>query len=97
MIFDWKRSKNLIIDGFADKRGYPIDISGLRDLNNCSYYKYSIQLSLYKLILEKEYDYKISSLKLIILHENYETYYKLDVKDFSEESNIILNSLNHKI
>lgn len=44
-----------------------------------------------------EYGMKISSMKLVVLHENYSDYHIVDVPTMKKETNIILNSLKVKI
>lgn len=97
IILDWKRSKKLVIDGHPRKFGYGYALSELSDLDNSSYYKYSLQQNLYRYILETQYGYKISSMKLIVLHENYDKYYIVTVDKMDKEIKILLESLNHKI
>ena len=74
LIVDWKRSKKLVIDGHPKKYGYGNAISDLNHIDNSSYYKYALQQNIYKYILETEYDMPISSMNLIVLHENYDKY-----------------------
>ena len=40
---------------------------------------------------------KVSSMWLIVLHEIFDTYYKIKVPDLTREAKIILNSLKVKI
>lgn len=96
---DWKRSKKLIVNGTnkPDKRGFQIEIEGLRDLTNCSYYRYCIQQNMYKYILETVDNIKISDMILVVLHEKYSTYYTIKLPVMENEVQIILNSINHKI
>jgi hypothetical protein len=97
VIVDWKRSKNLVIDGHPKKYGYGYALSELSNLDNSSYYKYALQQNIYKYILEKKYGFSISSMNLIILHENFDIYYRVDLRPMNKEVEIILNSINHKI
>jgi hypothetical protein len=99
VMIDWKRSKKLIIkgNGEPDKRGFQIEINGLADLNNCSYYRYCLQQNIYKHIVENEYSMKISSMQLVVLHEIYSKYYVVTVPELKKETQIILNSLKVKI
>ena len=97
IILDWKRSTKLIIDGNPILYGYGFALSELKHLDNSSYYKYCLQQNFYKYILEKKYNMKISSMKLIVLHEIYENYHLIPVKNMENEVKIILNSLKHKI
>ena len=97
VIVDWKRSIKLLVDGYPKKYGYGMALSELAHLDNSSYYKYELQQSFYKYILEKKYNMKVSSMILTILHEKYPDYgiIKLDYRE--REVKIIINSLNHKI
>lgn len=97
VMLDWKRSKKLIIDGHPRVFGYGYALSELNSLDNSSYNRYCLQQNLYKHIVETEYSMKISSMKLVVLHENYSTYHVVDVPIMKRETNIILNSLNVKI
>ena len=97
VMLDWKRSKKLIIDGQPRIYGYGYALSELNTLDNSSYYRYCLQQNIYKYLVETEYSMKISSMKLVVLHENYPKYYVVDVPVLKRETNIILNSLKVKI
>lgn len=99
VMIDWKRSKKLVIKGSGepDKRGFQIDINGLTNLNNCSYYRYCLQQNIYKNIVETESSMKISSMQLVVFHEIYSKYYIVTVPQLKKETQIILNSLKVKI
>lgn len=97
VMLDWKRSKKLIIDGRPRIFGYGYALSELSSLDNSSFNRYCLQQNIYKLIAETEYGMRISSMKLVVLHENYTDYYVVDVPKMKKEANIILNSLKVKI
>lgn len=97
VMLDWKRSKKLIIDGRPRIFGYGYALSELSSLDNSSFNRYCLQQNIYKHIAEKEYGMKISSMKLVVLHENYSDYHVVDVPIMKKETNIILNSLKVKI
>ena len=99
VMVDWKRSKKLIVKGTKkpDKRGFQIEIEGLTDLTNCSYFRYCIQQNMYKYILEQEYDIVISDMVLAVFHENYPNYHTIKLPEKLNEIKIIFNSINHKI
>jgi hypothetical protein len=97
VMLDWKRSKKLIIDGRPRIFGYGYALSELNTLDNSSYNRYCLQQNIYKHIAETEYGMKISSMKLVVLHENYSDYHVVDVPVMKKETNIILNSLKVKI
>jgi hypothetical protein len=97
VMLDWKRSKKLIIDGRPRIFGYGYALSELNTLDNSSYNRYCLQQNIYKHIAETEYGMKISSMKLVVLHENYSDFHIVDVPVMKKETNIILNSLKVKI
>lgn len=97
VMLDWKRSKKLIIDGRPRIFGYGYALSELSSLDNSSFNRYCLQQNIYKHIAETEYALKISSMKLVVLHENYSGYHVVDVPIMKKETKIILNSLKVKI
>ena len=96
LIVDWKRSKKLVVDGHPKKFGYGRALSELKHLDNSSYYKYALQQNIYKYILENNYQMSISSMNLIVLHENFDKFYRINLVNMDKEVSAILNSINHK-
>ena len=96
-MLDWKRSKKLVIDGQPRIYGYGYALSELNSLDNSSYYRYCLQQNIYKYLVETEYSMRISSMKLVVLHEKYPDYYVVNVPELKRETKIILNSLKVKI
>ena len=85
-IYDWKRSKDISFNAFNNEcANYPIE-----HIPNTNYYQYSLQLNLYKAILEKYYGKKIKDLCLVILHPNNLNYEIIKVKNMKEEIELIL-------
>ncbi|MBQ3734194.1 MAG: hypothetical protein II859_09570 [Bacteroidales bacterium] len=82
VMVDWKRSKNLIIDGYPKKYGTGRGLSILVHLDNSSYYHYELQQSFYKYILETEYGMKVSSMILCVLHPDYDRYYTIKLGEY---------------
>lgn len=97
VMLDWKRSKKLTIDGHPLKFGFGFALSELKHLDNSSFYRYSLQQNIYKYIVEKENKIKISSMRLVVLHENNNDYEIVKVPEMQKEVEIIFKSLNHKI
>jgi len=64
-IYDWKRSKKITKEAFNNKYAITPCIDHLPDSN---YFHYSLQLNIYKAILEKNYNMIIKDLYLIRLH-----------------------------
>jgi hypothetical protein len=97
LIVDWKRSKKLIIDGHPKKYGHGYALSELSHLDNSSYYKYALQQNIYKYMLEKKDGMRVSSMNLIVLHEKFDQFHRVNLVNMDKEVAIILNSINHKI
>jgi len=62
-IYDWKRVKEIKKSGFSALRH-----SALCHLGDCNYWHYTIQLNLYKYILESNYDMKIDGMYLVAFY-----------------------------
>ncbi len=94
-LYDWKRSKKVV-----DLQGEPIiynswqqGIGSLGHIDDTSYNRYCLQQSLYKYILENNYNLKIDKMFLVVLHPNYNRYYKVEVPYYENEVKYILESL----
>lgn len=82
-IYDWKLSK-LIETGkpkFPTKSHHPV----LKKYYSNNYSQYSMQLNVYKYILEKNYGFKIKDLYLVRFYHDVETYEKIKCLDMSKE------------
>lgn len=86
IIYDWKRAKK-ITDENNFERGY----SPVEHLPNSNYWHYSLQLNMYKKILEKNYDKIIDEMYLLSLHPNNSAYIKIKVPVLKEEVENIFN------
>ena len=78
---DWKRSKH-IDDGLKSRKKAKHCISHLKD---CNYSHYSLQLNLYKYILENHYNQTVSDMFLVVLHPNNKSYQLIPVYDKQSE------------
>lgn len=63
---DWKRSKKIEMFNTFQSGSVPCT----ENMGDCNYCHYTLQLSLYKYILEKYYNVVIDSLDLVVLHPN---------------------------
>ena len=93
IIYDWKRSDKIIDNGmpikiskYDEKGNYPLE-----HLDNTPYYHYALQLSIYKFILENNYNMKISDLRLGIFHPTYNKPYVLRIPYLEKEINDLFN------
>ena len=78
-IYDWKRSKE-IKRGFNNLQ-HPV-LSALPDSN---YWLYSLQLNLYKYVLEKNYGLRIDNLFLVAIHPEFKTFQKHQAPNLRNE------------
>ena len=74
-IYDWKRVKEIKKDNSYEK--------GIGNLDHCNYNHYSLQLNVYKRLLETRYDMKISEMMLVILHPDNKTFLLENLNDMS--------------
>ena len=64
-IYDWKRCKEISKTNSWNKFAITECIDYLPD---CNYWHYCLQLNIYKYILEKKYNKKVTDLYLVCLH-----------------------------
>lgn len=62
-IYDWKRAKKM-----ETENSYQSGLGPLAHLPDTNFWHYSIQLNLYRWLLEKHYGVKISKMALVVLH-----------------------------
>lgn len=80
LIYDWKRSKEIKLSNKWQKGTHPLT----EHLDDCNYVTYSMQLYLYKQILQKHYNLKINGCFLIVLHPQQERYMRIECQDMSK-------------
>lgn len=83
IIYDWKRTKK--ITDFSNEMGY----EPLNHLPNSNFWHYSLQLNIYKRILENNYDKKISEMYLLVLHPDNQNYIRKKVPILADEIDYI--------
>ena len=93
IIFDWKRSFKIVdINGNIINSDYNYGFGKLNHIADNSYNKYCLQLNLYRHIIETKYNKKISSMNLLILHPEYESYFVVKVPNMQSEVDYILDT-----
>ena len=85
-LYDWKRSKK-ISNNFIS--GYSI-VPELSHIPDTSYWHYTIQLNLYKFLVEKK-GYKVRRMYIVCFHPNNLGYQKFQVADLDLEK--VLNRI----
>jgi len=89
IIADWKRSKEIKWDNKWETGKPPID-----HIPHCNYWHYTLQLNVYRLILEKYYGLKISQMFLVILHPDNKDYIKILVPFETDSILKMINALS---
>lgn len=90
-IYDWKRCKS--IDRFNDF-GKKCKVKGLKHISDTNYWHYTLQLNIYKFILESKYGFEVRDLHLVVIHpENtFKNYEKIKVPFIQEDAKILLDN-----
>jgi ATP-dependent exoDNAse (exonuclease V) beta subunit len=65
VILDWKRSKEIKMSNSYEK-----GLGPLKQLDNCNYWHYRLQLNIYRHLLETRYGKTVLGLYIVVLHPN---------------------------
>jgi hypothetical protein len=79
-IYDWKRAKEMKLDN-PFSNGY----GPAKELPDSNYWHYTLQLNVYRWLLEKHYNLKISEMALVVLHPNNKSYKRFKLNRLEEE------------
>lgn len=79
-IYDWKRSKEIKMENTFSNGYGPV-----RNLPDCNYWHYTLQLNVYRWLLEKHYNLKISEMALVVLHPNNKSYKRFKLNRLEDE------------
>ena len=77
-LYDWKCVKEIKMTNSYDK-----GLGVCSSLDHCNFYHYSLQLHIYKRILETRYEITVSEMKLVILHASNPTFLLYEIADVS--------------
>lgn len=86
---DWKRSKEI---NFSNQFQKGIDL--MQEYDDCNYVHYTLQLNIYKFIIEKYYDIKFESMSILVFHPNQKDYVEIFVED---KQHIIQEIYNRRV
>jgi CRISPR/Cas system-associated exonuclease Cas4 (RecB family) len=88
-IYDWKRCENIEYEAYGNKIATTPCIAHMPDSN---FWHYSIQLNMYKMILEEKYGQIVTGLYLVRLHPDnpYKTYDRIEVPILTEDIQALL-------
>ena len=84
VIYDWKRCKQIVKTGFGSGKP-PMD-----HLPDSNFWHYSLQLNMYRYILQKNYGKTVEGLFLVCLHPNQKNYQQLKVPFLDDEISELL-------
>ncbi len=90
-IYDWKRVKDIKKDN-----SFESGLGKLYNLCHCNYIHYSLQLNIYKRLLETRYDIKVSEMCLVILHPDNDSYILEKVDDMDKYIDIIFKERSER-
>ena len=85
VILDWKRSKEIRTSNRFQRLKAP-----LRHLDQTNLETYSLQLNMYRYILQTEYDVAVEEMYLVVLHENNEAPFVKSVRTMDDEIDLIV-------
>lgn len=88
-LYDWKRSSNVSSINDSEYVGYSI-VPELSHIPDRCYWRYTIQLNLYKFLIEKK-GYKVRRMYIVCFHPNNLGYQKYQVSDLDLEN--VLNRI----
>lgn len=80
VIYDWKRSKEI-----KSENPFGTGLAPLTHLPDTNYWHYTMQLNVYKWILETYYGLYIADLYLVILHPDHPSYRRMRLNIMTEE------------
>jgi PD-(D/E)XK nuclease superfamily len=79
-VYDWKRAKEIKFENDFQSGYGPV-----KHLPDTNYWHYTLQLNMYRWLLERHYGIKISEMALIILHPNNKSYKRIVLNRLDEE------------
>lgn len=79
-IYDWKR-----IEEVKFENRFQSGLGPVKHLPDTNFWHYSIQLNVYRYILEKHYGYKVSEMALVVLHPTNKTWIVKPIQPMDEE------------
>jgi hypothetical protein len=79
-VYDWKRSKEIKMENTFQSGFGPVS-----HLPDCNYWHYTLQLNMYRWMLEKHYGIVVSEMALVIMHPNNTNYRKYVLNRLDDE------------
>jgi len=89
ILVDWKRIKELRQSNKYQRGIYP-----LHEMDDCNYVHYSLQLNIYRHLLQTKYGKIVDHMYLVILHKNHEDYIQVEVPVLEKQVQDMLQTLS---
>jgi hypothetical protein len=90
VLVDWKRCNSIDMNNRFQKSSNP----ALNHLPDCKFVKYSLQLNLYKYILQKNYGLTVAGMYIVNMHPEQSTFKTLEALDLTREIDIIVGKMS---
>lgn len=87
LIYDWKRSKEIKTENTFQSGLAPLD-----HLPDCNYWHYSLQLNVYRYILEKYYGLEVADMYLVIMHPDNKSYKRMRLNRMDDEVELMVEA-----
>jgi hypothetical protein len=91
-IYDWKRTRALKKENPFQRCKHPVE-----HLPDASYWRYSLQLNMYRYILEQVYGMHIAGMYLVVVHPENESYLRTRVPKLNQEIAEIVEIRRNKL
>ena len=91
-IYDWKRAKEIKFEN-----SYQNCLEPIENLPDTNYWHYSLQLNIYRRILEELYDVTVSELALVVLHPNNPSFQVIMLNRMDDEVTAMFESRRKKL
>ena len=88
IMIDYKTNKKINYNSFNQEKMLP----PINNLEDCNYIHYSLQLCIYKILIEKYSDVRVKNVYIVYFDENKQDYEKIRVKNVLKEAQILLNT-----
>jgi hypothetical protein len=90
VLMDWKRSKKISTKGYGKGKGV------CSHLQDCNFVHYSLQLNLYRFLMEKYYGIEIESMTIVVFHPSNPSFLSFVVADMQGQIHKMLHARANK-
>lgn len=91
-LYDWKRCKDIEKNNKYGKKC----LNPVKHLPDTNYWHYSLQLNLYKFILESKYGKTVRDMHILCMHPNNDSYQKFEISNLQKEIKDLLEDYKQK-